>query len=168
MDGLRAESIVHPWQVERMRQIYLECRPWLSVQDLPDRSEVEQQEWWNSIKGHSKAFLYSPSEEPWKFVAFSLLRKKSANIVSPMIGIAEEYRGKGYARKIIQHYISAAGGALAGSARSDHTQILRLNYELGWQEVGEKDGMILLYHPGCIENHRQEEIYREILRYHGY
>lgn len=168
-DKLIPHPIREPIQVELMRQIFNAIRSDMeTISYIPEISEQKQKIWWTSLD-HSKvkAFLYTPVDEPWYFVAFSVVQKKG-DFTTPMFGVVPAAHGRGYGREIIKHYLEVANGPLAGSQRKDNGAIRHLNQELGWQIVGETEEAELLYHSGIIKNDpRQEEIYEEILRYHG-
>lgn len=163
--------VVEPWQVEIMRQLYNDAIPELATMSrLPYRSATEQQSWWANRAPGTKAFLYLPIETPWAFVAFSLLTPRG-KLYSPVFAIRPEWRGRGFAREIIQHYLDMADGPLVGSQRIDNARIRELNRDEGWeviQTVSGFDGSFMveqLYHPGR-RGVRQQEIFDEIVRYH--
>lgn len=161
-DELHAMPITEDWQVEIMRRIYNDCLPDLATKPLAEVGEQEQQDWWKAKdKMRTKAFLYIHQTN---IVAFSLLQQKG-HFWTPLFGIHRFHRGKGFARKIIQHYISEAEGPLAGEALVENRIINKLNLEAGWKQVGSRgDDVLLLYHQGRDPS---QDAYDEILRYHG-
>jgi len=170
LTSLTAHRITEPWQVERMRQIYNETLPDLATRPgLTPRTEAAQQEWWSEVHDHAVAHLYSPITEPWKFVAFSLVQWKPGGIVTPLFAIETAWQGRGLGRQIIDHYLKIANAPLAGSALTSNRAIMHLNERAGWQQLAERDGVALLYHPGPhpTDDARQREIFDAIMEYHG-
>jgi len=79
---------------------------------------------------------------------FALTPRVYGDFHTPIFVIHPDHRGKGYARHFIQGYISHASTPLAGSQLKSNKVICRLNEEIGWQIVAERDGVQYLYHPG--------------------
>lgn len=154
--------------VEIMRRIYNAVRADLSDPPPEPRTYDQQTAWWKS-RDHEKtqAFLYNPENEPFNMIGFSLLQQKHPDFKTPQIGLWPEDQGKGYGRQIVNHYLETADGPLAGSDLFRSPAIAHINDSVGWKQVGSKDGSRLLYHPGPYMDPRQDEIYRDILRYHG-
>jgi hypothetical protein len=147
---LVAIPVTTPEQVDQMRLIYNECRPFLATKPLPERTYEEQQEWWASLPkttSRVKAFLYESVDKPGETVAFSMLQWKLTGRTTPIFGIYSKARGLGFAREIIQHYLDEAEGPLYGEMLASHEAIVKMNWEVGWQKIEERDGVIYLYHP---------------------
>jgi hypothetical protein len=83
------------------------------------------------------------------------------------MGVRPVERKKGYGRAVVRHYLSTVIGPLVGEALAGNTAINIINEELGWKAVGEVDGVLKLFHPRETPPERQDEIYRDILKYHG-
>jgi len=165
---LLALRVIEPWAVEIMRQLYHSTKPWLEVSEpLPSRTIEEQQAWWNDMPHPKIAHLYTPVEEPWNFVAFSIVQRKG-NFNTPIFGIHPAYHRRGYGEVILHHYLEVADGPLAGSDKLTNGAIIKLNDRNGWKVIDVDDkGVRKLFHPG-VHDDRQQEIYDEICRYHGY
>ncbi len=160
--------ISEPWEVERMRQIFNATIDDLATVKLEPKSEGDQQRWWQAMdQSRVVAFLYAPVAAPWRFVAFSMLQWKPNGVVTPLFAVDPEWHGFGYGREIIDHYLHVANGPLAGSALKSNEAIMHLNKQAGWQVVSEDERVVKLYHPGVNPGSRDEEILKEILRYHG-
>jgi len=170
-DKLVAHTVLYPWQVEIMRQIYNATLPWLeqSGRPLPHRAEVDQQNWWFDSEIPMTAHIYTTVDEPWKFIAFSLIQFKEDRFSTPLFGILPEAHGNGYGEVILRHYLEIAGGPLAGSDRIDNPAITKLNDRNGWKVIGITDGVRKLFHPGVEPTEDEmQHAYDEICRYHGY
>lgn len=154
------------FDLEAMRQILNECRPFLT-KPIPEISWEEQQAWWMNLERTTrryKAFVYFFDDQPDDRIAFSLLQWKPEGITTPLFGIRERARGHNIARKIIQHYLKEAEGPLHGEQLVSHAAICRMNEEAGWQITREENGVQYLYHP----NEKQEyPDYRGLLDYWG-
>ncbi len=172
MIDLIARTVREPWEVEVMRQIYEKTLPWLeqSGRPLPRRTPIEQQNWWFDREVGMHAHLYTTVDEPWEFIAFSLVQEKGEYFSTPLFGILPEHHGKGYGEVILRNYLRVAGGPLAGSDRIDNPAITKLNDRNGWQVIGiTDDGVRKLYHPGVAPfPDEMQHAYDEICRYHGY
>jgi RimJ/RimL family protein N-acetyltransferase len=122
----------------------------------------QQQAWWRNID-HKRVqvHLYSPIEQPWEIVAFSMVTDRG-DFCTPMFAVSNTWWGKGYGEEIIRHYLALAEGKpLRGEQLTLNPAIQHLNKKLGWLIVAERDGTQFLVHP----NGRQQEIYDEIIRY---
>lgn len=153
------------WQVEIMRQIYNQCLEGYTKQ-LEPIGEYEQQEWWSGQDG-TRAYLYLPVREPWRFIGFSCLRALGDQAMSPIMGIKPDERGKGYGRAVVQHYIEMANMPMIGESLVGNTAINTINSQLGWKVMREEDGVLKLFHPHKVPDARQQECYDEIVRYHS-
>lgn len=164
------EKITDAAQVERMRQIFNECIPYLATIPLQPKGVWEQQDWWKKLNSEIRveAFLYYPEGaevgKAEQAVAFMMLQWKPGGKITPIFAITESARGHGYARKIIAHYLDVADGPLTGSMLATHAAIVKMNYDMGWQKTGEKDGVIYLYHPNPKKSYPD---YEGMLEYWG-
>jgi len=159
--------VVSPVHVEFMRQIFNECIPYLSTKPLKEKSYEEQQQWWaelNRIRKQVKAFVYYEPGNTEQPVAFMMLQWHHGGRITPIFGITESARGKGYAREIIKHYLDEADGPLHGSMLATHAAIIKMNYDLGWQKEYEENGVIYVYHPN---EKKQYPDYQGMLDYWG-
>lgn len=169
MNKLKSHQVGEPWQIELMRCIYNENLDMLSTHTLPNRSYVEQQEWWKENNSKLQAFLYEPYDKPGKFVAFLLLRDRNG-FTTPTIAIQKEEWGSGYGQEIVKDYIRKANGPIAGSQLQRNKAICHINAKYGWQILGESgEGnkkIDLLYHPGINpENKCDISTFKRILEY---
>lgn len=152
----------HPALVERMRELYIASLQFFTKPLSPPTKE-EQQVWWASLD-HSKVIvhLYSPVEQPWEIVAFSMLTDRG-QYYTPLFAISDSWWHKGYGEDIIRHYLALASPKpLHGEELADNGAIVHLNEKAGWRVVAERNGVHYLYHP----NDKQQEAYDEIVRYH--
>lgn len=156
----------HPALVEILRRLYNDALNALNTKDLHYNTEMDQWLWWLRLDHHTtKIHLYSPINEPWNIIAFSMVTDHGS-YCSPMFAIASGYHGRGYGEQIIQHYLFLAGQKpLHGSQRMDNQPIRHLNKRNGWIVVKTEGDIEHVYHPNPGQT--QEEINREILRYHG-
>lgn len=152
-----------------MRQIYAATIEALETKPLPHRSPEDQYLWWQGLDhGMSRFFLYSPVEQPWEIVAFSMITRRG-KYSTPMFAIHPFFHGRGYGREIIQHYIQEADGPLAGEQLVSNETIRYLNSEAGWNVVSSNGIVEKLWHPGPhADVDPMQDAYDEIIRYHGY
>ena len=164
--AFRLQADSHPYLIDALRRLYNESIPFMT-KPLEENSAEEQLAWWRSLD-HSKVLvhLYSPVDEPWKIVAYSMLQHRGDH-ASPMFAIDPTYWGRGYGRAIIAHYIKEARMPLRGEQLVENKPIRHLNEKAGWKVIGNIEGRVeLLEHSG--EPTRDQEILDEIVRYHGY
>ena len=171
MDKLIAHRLSknsHPLLIERMRQIYNTMIPWVATRPLTPIESQPQQDWWNQLVDHTKTtfHLYSPIETPWEICAYSVVTDRG-DFCTPHFAIGGAWWGRGYGAEIIQHYLEVAAKPLYGSQLVSNAAIRHLNTKFGWHVLDTRDGVEYLHHPGVNPNIRQQEIYDEILRYHG-
>ena len=163
---LLAVRVLEPWAVEVMRNLYQSCKPWLEVSGpLPNRTAEEQQAWWNEMPHPKVAYLYVDIDKPWEFIAFSIIQRKGS-FSTPIFAIHPAQHRRGLGEVILRHYLQVADGPLAGSDKLSNGAIVHLNDRNGWQVLEIQDGVRKMFHPG-VHNDRQQEIYDEIMRYHG-
>ena len=142
---LSSSPVSTPQELEAMRCIFNFCIPFMTKPFSPITPE-QQGKWWSELqKTHYKAFVYRDSTG--KIVAYSLLQWHKDKSTSPLFGIAEGEQGHNYAREIIQHYLSEAGGPVAGEELSSHTAMIKLNQEAGYLFIKEENGVRYLYNP---------------------
>lgn len=136
-----------PCLIETMRQIFVSAIPDFTKSLVPP-TPVEQQAWWANLD-HSKVkvFLWRLDERPWEVVAFSMVTDRG-EYATPIFAIDSYYRGRGFARQIIRHYITTANKPLRGEQLSTNAAICRLNAEAGWRVVGTVGTIQLLEHDG--------------------
>lgn len=168
----------HPLLIEIVRAIFNANIADLATKPLHVLEQDEQQEWWKNLDHQNvQLHVYSPVEQPWQIVAFSLVRNHG-HFSTPQFAIAGGYSGRGYGTEIIQHYIEVAGQPLYGQQLVANEAIRHMNQKAGWKVLYEREGVEYLFHPGrapflpcpCIactsaDDARQREIYDEIVRY---
>lgn len=134
--------------IEVLRTLYITSIAQLSTKPLVPPTREEQLEWWRGLD-HSKVrvWLWFTGYRGREVAAFSMLTDRGSH-ATPMFAISPEYHGRGFARKIIKHYIAEAGKPLRGEQLVSNDRIRRLNAEAGWRVTSATDTVEYLEHDG--------------------
>lgn len=122
-------------QWEMLRVIRNSCREGLTH----DTSEItpEQQAQYRTrimMNPHVRHYLYMDMDGA--YVGFSRLEWRDG-FVYPTYGVASWARGRGYAWDIVALTLLAAGGPLHGDLLVTNEAIKKVDYALGWVNIGE-------------------------------
>lgn len=140
-----------PWFVqgsvllEALRQVRNECRDYMTGHTAEITPE-QQQNWWDHVVDHTNNWFYVFSLEPdasrpQDFIAFAALSYHDGTMW-PTYGLRASHRGCGIGREVIQFTLIAAQGPLRGNLLASNEAVKKLDYELGWNPIGEHDGII--------------------------
>lgn len=132
--------------LEEMRRLYNEALPDLATHPLEPTSYSGQVDWWLSRYPKKRAWIVTDVNSA-KTVGFILLTERTG-FETPLFVIAPEFRGRGLARWFVTQYIEYAKGALGGEQLVSNKGICKVNAEMGWEILAEKDGVQYLYHVG--------------------
>lgn len=127
-----------PEQVQQLRVLRNECREGMTG-FTGIITEKMQRKWWNKNERKVRAYLFTVNKDT---VGFCLVRPEGSGTTAT-IGVGENFRRNGYGREIAQFATIAAQGDLVGVAHKDNP-VLPLDYEAGWEKVGERDGLVEL------------------------
>lgn len=156
-------TMMHTFEdFEYIRNLYNTSRGDLEMESpLPEQSVAGQFDWWR--KSGVMLYVARVRDERVGFVALTPRWSLNARFHTPILAVDPAHRGKGYGRQFIEAYIRLAGGPLAGAQRTDNPVICRLNAQMGWQIVGERDGVQYLFHPGprLTDNAREAHLYAQ-------
>lgn len=154
----------HPHLVVLLGEMYNGALDQLSTKPLRRNTPEEQLAWWAALPQEVVVHLYSPVEEPWRIVAFSMVRDRGT-FCTPMFAVVPGEHGKGYGAEIIRHYLSVAWPKpLVGSQLVSNGAIRHLNNRYGWEVTEVRDGVEYLFHPSGRDY--PQSTYDEIIRYH--
>lgn len=134
-------------RLEALRRIRNECR-----QDMTHHqdeiSAAEQVAWFANLdRNENWAWLYTiKGADSSEYVAYTYLKRRDSKML-PAYGVSEKFRGRGFARHVVRHALDACQQDADGDFFETNEAIAKVDFELGWREVGRKDGLVIVKYP---------------------
>lgn len=131
-------------QVESLRQVRNEVREWMTG-ERGEISAEQQRAWWAG--GKRRVWVYEVEGE---VVGYGMWRwKEGKKAVS--YGLRENARGKRFGREVMWHILLACQGMAWAEVAEGNEASLRAHESLGWERVGEAEGIVMMAHAGVNE-----------------